>query len=137
LSIARIETPSAAERRWFGAIVLAFFGLVGGVVTWRFGLSTASYVLWGVGAGLALLYYAVRPLQVPLYKGWMHLFAPIGWAVSHGILAIIYFGILTPIALCMRLFGRDKLERRFVAAQATYWSEHPPELDPARYLRQS
>jgi hypothetical protein len=137
LAILQIETPNAAERRWFGAIVLAFFALVGTVISWRAGApTTGAFVLWAIGAGLALLYYAIRPLQVPLYKGWMHLVSPIGWVVSHVLLAVIYFGVLTPIAACMRAVGRDKLERRFADCE-TYWTEHPPEVDPGRYFRQS
>lgn len=137
MAILQVETPNAAERRWFGVIVFAFFALVGAVVSWRAGGAiTAAYVVWGIGAGLALLYYAIRPLQVPLYKSWMHLVSPIGWTVSHLLLALIYFAVVTPIAVCMRAFGRDKLERRFTDCE-TYWTDHAAEVDPGRYLRQS
>lgn len=136
MAIIRIETPGPAERRWFGAILLAFFAIVGALASWRRGSAAAACIPLAIGAGLALLYYAIRPLQVPLYKGWMHLVTPIGWLVSHLVLAFIYFGIVSPIAACMRLFGRDKLDRRLVARE-TYWTEHPPEIDPRRYFRQS
>ena len=137
MAILSVETPNAAERRWFGIIVLAFFALVGALASWRAGATTnAAYVLWGIGAAVALLYYAIRPLQVPLYKSWMHLVSPIGWVISHVLLALIYFGVLTPIAACMRAVGRDKLERRFADCE-TYWTDRPAEVDPGRYLRQS
>jgi type IV secretory pathway protease TraF len=136
MPILEVKTPTAADRKWFGAILLAFFALIGGVVSWRAGVSAPAYALWGTGAVAALLYYAIRPLQVPMYKGWMHLVSPIGWVVSHALLALIYFGILTPIAVCMRWFGRDQLERRF-APHESYWSAHPSEVDPRRYFRQS
>lgn len=137
MAILQVETPNAAQRRWFGAVLFAFFALVGAVVSWRAGATTtAAYVLWGIGACLAALYYAIRPIQVPLYKSWMHLVSPIGWTISHFLLALIYFVILTPIAACMRAFGRDKLERRFIDCQ-TYWTDHPAEADPGRYFRQS
>lgn len=135
--MAEIETPSVSERRWFGAVIFTFFALVGALANWRLGATTAAFSLWGIGAGIALLYYTVRPLQVPLYKSWMYLIAPLGWVMSHFILSIIYFGLVTPIAFCMRLFGRDKLERRWLDAEATYWTEHPRETEPARYFRQS
>lgn len=136
MAIIQIETPSLAARKWFGAVLFAFFAIVGALASWRVGSATAGYVPWGIGAVLALLYYAIRPLQVPLYKGWMHLVSPIGWVVSHLILGFIYYGVVSPIAVSMRIFGRDKLERRFVAHE-TYWTEHPPEIDPGRYFRQS
>jgi hypothetical protein len=136
MTITRIETPSTAERKWFGVMAFAFFALVGAILSWRLGTRTAAYVLWGFGAALALLYYSIRPLQVPLYKGWMHLVSPVGWVVSHLLLGLIYFGVVTPIGVCMRLFGRDKLERRFVALE-TYWTAHPTDIEPGRYFRQS
>jgi hypothetical protein len=67
----------------------------------------------------------------------MRLTAPLAWAVSHLVLAIVYYVIITPIALTMRLFGRDKLERRFDAAADSYWIAHPPHKSTARYFRQS
>ena len=33
----------------------------------------------------------------PLYVGWLYAVFPIGWTISHLILAVIYFLILTPI----------------------------------------
>jgi hypothetical protein len=136
LAIIRIDTPSPSARRSFGAVLFAFFAILGAVLSWRVGSLNAGYVPWAAGAALALLYYAIRPLQIPLYKGWMHLVSPIGWVVSHVILAFIYYVVVTPIALVMRIFGRDKLERRFAAVE-TYWTERPPEIDPGSYFRQS
>ncbi len=46
-------------------------------------------------------------------------------------------GVITPIALMMRLFGRDKLERRFDADASSYWIAHPKQESTARYFRQS
>ena len=53
------------------------------------------------------------------------------------VLALIFYGIVTPIGVVMRLFGRDKLTRRFDAEATSYWVAHDPGGEPARYLRQS
>ena len=73
------RAPSKNELRWFGLIVLAFFVLVGSVVQWQLEATRAARLLWGVGSGLALLFYLVRPLRLPIYLAWMNAFAPIGW----------------------------------------------------------
>lgn len=131
------RTPTRAELRWFGAILLAVFGIVGGVVLWQAGSLRAAAILWGAGALLTALYYGVARLRLPLYRAWMGVVLPIGWAVSQLLLGAIYFGILTPIGLVMRLFRRDALRLRLEPDAPTYWTEHDADRDPARYLRQS
>jgi hypothetical protein len=129
--------PSERELRWFGVLVLAVFAAVGGVVLWRLESLRAAQALWGTGGAFALIYYAFRPLRRPLHASWMRLTSPLAWAVSHLVLAVIYYGIITPVAVVMRLFGRDKLERRFEPAVDSYWIARDPGEDTARYLRQS
>jgi hypothetical protein len=129
--------PTEQELRWFGLIIFVLFAAIGGVVLWRLESWHAAQVLWSIGGAFALFYYAVRPMRRLLYAAWMRLTAPLAWAVSHLVLAIVYYGIITPIALMMRLFGRDKLERRFDADADSYWIAHRPQESTARYFRQS
>ena len=129
-------SPSAADLRWFGVVVAAFFGLVGGLFWWNQVVAVAR-VLWGVGLGLAALYYALPPLRLPLYLGWMRAVAPIAWVVSHLVLALIFYGLITPLAAIMKLFGRDRLDRGFDPAAESYWSAHDPGGDTSRYFRQT
>jgi len=137
VALIEIRSPSRTDLRWFGAIVLAFFGIVAGIAWWSFHAAGAARGLLATGALLAAAYYAIPPLRVPLYLLWMHAVAPIGWLVSHAVMAFIYYGLIAPMGLGMRLFGRDTMARRFEPAAGTYWTEHDPGGDPARYLRQS
>jgi hypothetical protein len=132
-----VKRPGPGDLRWFGVVVLALFLLVGSILWWRLHAVDAAITTWSLGAGIALLYYAIRPLRIPMYLGWMQLVLPIGLLISHLLLGIIYFAIISPMALVMRAFGRDTLERRFLPAEGSYWSAHDPEDEPARYLRQS
>lgn len=137
MSLPAPAAPTAASLRWFGLLVLVFFGLIGGLVLWQFEALRVSRVLWSIGAVFALVYYAVPPLRLPMYNGWILLFSPIGWLVSHALLGAIYFGLITPIGLALRAFGRDRMGRGFEASAKSYWVEHDDAPEPARYFRQS
>jgi hypothetical protein len=129
--------PTEQELRWFGLIILVLFAAIGGGVLWRLESRLAAQVLWCIGGAFTLFYYAVRPLRRPLYALWMRLTAPLAFVVSNLVLAVVYYGIITPIAAMMRLFGRDKLERRFDKAAGSYWLVRRPHESTARYFRQS
>ena len=50
--------------------------------------------------------YAAIPMSRKwIYLGWIYAAFPIGWTVSHLLLAAIYYLIVTPIALAVRLAG--------------------------------
>jgi hypothetical protein len=88
-------------------------------------------------AGLCLLLaVAAPPLLRPLYVVLMVLVFPIGLVVSYAVLGLIFFGLLTPLGLVFRLFGRDSLGRRWEPSAATYWVSRGPTTRPERYFRQ-
>jgi hypothetical protein len=130
------HNPTTRELNWFGLIVLVFFGAVGAVVYFKIDAPGAGRVVWGIGALFTLLFYAVRPLRIPLYLGWMRAFYPLGWTVSHLVLVTIYYLVVTPIGLVLRVFGYDPLGRRRARQASSYWVEHRTGTDVSRYFRQ-
>ena len=95
----------------------------------------AASAIVAFGALLCVAYYAVAPLRLPMYLGWMHLVFPIGWVLSHLLFGAIYFLILTPIGLSMRLIRRDPLRRHRPSSAVSYWLARPA-ADSDRYFRQ-
>ena len=61
---------------------------------------------------------------------------PIGWTLSHLVMAIIYYLVLTPIGILLRLVGHDPLCRSFEPTRQTYWVERRPPEHKGRYFRQ-
>ena len=62
---------------------------------------------------------------------------PIGWLISHVILAVLFYGILTPVGFMFRLIGRDPLSRRRAAvAPATYWTAKRKPASTREYFNQ-
>lgn len=130
------KTPSARELRWFGVLLALFFGVIGILVRFNSGEGPAIAV-WGGGATLAAVYAVVPAVRRPLYLGWMYAAFPIGWTVSHLVLAAVYYLALTPIGVLARLFGHNPMQRGFDPAADSYWKRRPPrEEDPARYFKQ-
>ncbi|MBX6316636.1 MAG: hypothetical protein IRY99_27540 [Isosphaeraceae bacterium] len=128
--------PPRRVLRQFAGLWLAFFGglaLHQGLVRDH---PRAAWVLAALALGVGLLGLVRPPAVRPLYVGWMVLAFPIGWTVSRLILAAVYFGLFTPVALVFRLIGRDALSRTRRPDAATYWTPKPAPADPRSYFRQ-
>lgn len=130
------RNPSRRDLAWFGAVLFVFFLAIGGVIGRALGSEVVRNALWGVGSVLALLYYAVPAWRRPMFVGWMYAAYPVGLVVSHVLLGLVYFGVVTPIGLLMRVVGHDPMTRRFDRSAATYWVEREQVSDVKRYFRQ-
>lgn len=130
------KEPTPFELRIFGLLFALFCGLVGALVRWQAAAPTAALVVWSFGLACMLVYYAVPPLRRVAFRAWIRVTYPLGWLVSHLVLALVYFGIFTPIGLAMRLFGRDALHRKLERGARSYWVAHRAADAPARYFKQ-
>src|SRR5690606_37879755 len=100
----------------------------------RFGL--AESLLLGVMA-LAVAFSVFAPHWLrPVYYAFTIVAFPIGWVVSHVLLAVVFYGVFTPIGLVMRLLGRDPMRRKFDSNAESYWAPHPPRKSLEDYFRQ-
>lgn len=104
------------------------FGLLtGGIVAVLFGLGF-PFLLdhplpvwpWAVFAILAA-WALVAPLSMrPLYRGWMRFGLLLNRITTPLVLGILFFIVFTPIALAMRLLGRDTMMRKFEPDAKSY-----------------
>jgi hypothetical protein len=86
----------------------------------------------GVG-GLGLW----RPAMVRrLYVISMVLVFPLGWVLSLLLLAVMYYGIITPVAVVFRLRGRDLLARKAAPGRSSFWVAREKPGDIRRYFKQ-
>ena len=130
------KNPSKKELAVFGLLCLLFFGIVGAIMWHKSHSPRAGIIVWCIATAFVAVYYAAPGVRKPIYLGWMYAAYPIGWTVSHLLMAIVFFGVITPIGFIMRLMGRDPLQRAFDPAAKTYWIAHPRAVDPQRYFRQ-
>jgi hypothetical protein len=133
--IDRDRVPGPWEMRLFGLIPAVVLGIIGAVLGRILGWQTAA-VLWTIGVVISVVYYSVPGTRWMLYRAWMTATFPLGWVVSHAMLGAIYYGVLTPLGLAMRLMGRDPMNRGFDARGLSYWQRHNLGSDVRRYFRQ-
>ena len=138
-------SPDARKLRQFGWIALAGFGLLA-LLAWSealvfaFGLGgarvgvAASLVAIGVLSGLFSL-LAPRA-NLPLYVGITLLAFPIGFVLSYVILGTLFYLVITPVGLLVRLAGRDPMGRRFERDASSYWVDARPARSKESYFKQ-
>ena len=123
----RIEPmrPSPGETRKFGAVLAAVLWGIAALEVWRGRTGPAPMILGVAGAaslGLCLLFPRfMRPVQ----RAFTRLALAIGWINTTLLLGIVFFGLLTPVAVLLRRFRTDPLRRTFDPGAGSYWLKKP------------
>ena len=129
------RTPTSRDLRIFGALLpVALLGLtylvwVGSALPW------VAYLGGGVALSVTLGFWAMKAIRLPIYRAWLFLVSPLGRVLSVVVLAGVYYLVLTPLALVLRLAGRDALGRRKKSGVSSYFEAHQS-ADTQRYFRQ-
>jgi hypothetical protein len=127
--------PSERTLRQFAGLWITFFAFlayVNGALRGNSGLALTFAALAVTIGPLGL----IRPRTLrPVFVGWMLLAFPIGWSVSHLLLAVLYYGVFTPVGLFFRLKGRDALDRCYRPDRATYWVPLVPSESADAYFQ--
>ena len=120
--------PTRPELRQFAGIWWPLFRAL--VAWWLWpaeGPPTRSLAVVGGGLAIGLVDFLWPPFIRPLFLGLIYLTAPIGWTVSHAVLALVYYAVLTPVGpvgpvgLVMHLFGRSPVPKIFDRNADSYW----------------
>lgn len=103
------------------------FGLVvGGIFTaiglWPLLARAEAPRLWSLALGITLVISAlVVPRSLTLvHRAWMAAAEGLGWINTRILLSVIFYGLMTPMALVMRRLGHDPMQRRFDPGATTY-----------------
>lgn len=131
------KSPSTRELRQFAGIWFpAFILLLGILLLRRTGSLFLTIGVLVVGCILSLAGLLIPPLIRRVYVGWLFACYPIGWTISHLLLAIVFFLLLTPMGTIMRWLGRDPLNRSWDRSAKTYWTPRTPDANIDRYFKQ-
>jgi len=130
-----VATTDRLLRQFAGLWLIIFGGMA--ILEWTVRHRDTRAIVFGVVALAVGPLGLVRPQAVRgVFNTAMAVAAPIGWVVSHVILAVIYYGLFTPVAALLRAIGSDPLHRRRRTDVTTHWKVKPEPADLKSYLRQ-
>jgi len=120
----RSEEVVGSSNRSFGVVFAVVFAIIallplfhgGGVRFWSL----------GVAALFAALAFAAPQVLAPLNRLWLKLGLFLHKIVNPIVLGIMFYGVVTPTGLIMRLLGKDLLRLKREPAAASYWIERTP-----------
>jgi len=121
-----------AERE-FGLIVGGALALLGMWWLYRGKFTSAAHLIIPLGLVRVFLGIVVPRLLVYPNRAWMTLAEGMSFVSTRIILAIVFFGVLTPIGLIKKAMGWDPLHRR-ASRSNSYWRPYSKrQLDPRHY----
>jgi hypothetical protein len=101
--------PTLSQLRSFSAVWLPLFGSASGAMLWWRGRPSAALAVWAIVIVATVLALSSTAMARWLFVGLSYATYPIGFVVSLTGLAVLYFLIVTPIAIVLRVSGRDRL----------------------------
>jgi hypothetical protein len=128
--------PSSCVLRQFAAAWLIFFLAIG---AYRYVVREQHEI--GIAFGVVAVLVGLTGLIRPGTVRWLFVVAtvvafPIGWVISQIMLAVMFYGILTPLAVLFRGRGRDLLALRPAPNRPTFWTPKQTPEDMRSYFRQ-
>jgi hypothetical protein len=137
--------PSRVRLRqfgWAGTVAFALLAmsamLRGHVLFWELGEGArdAAVALASLSAGCLLLSFVWPRGLWPLYVLLTLVALPVGTVLSYTLLALFFYGLLTPVGLWFRLRRRDLLDRRGAGGRDSYWRAVRSDREAQSYFRQ-
>ena len=108
----------------FGALFLI-------IAFWPLWPIPSPHSVWLSAAAVTLVAGLVLPrLLTPFYRAWMRFSHVLGWVNVRIILGFVFFVLVTPIGLFMRLFGKDMLQIRCRPSGSSTWVRRDGPVDP-------
>lgn len=123
------------ELRQFGTTVGIILALLGGLLLFRGKVYYFYFLFFGV---VLLCLGLVAPILLkPVQKIWMTLAVSIGWVMTRAILSLLFYLVVTPIGVLVKMIGKDSLDLKFDRNVNSYWiAREPAKFDKRSYENQ-
>jgi len=128
--------PTARQLRLFGLSAIVALGLLGALLWFHHALPTAAVVCWAVGGVAGLLGLTGTAAGLPGYWVFTAVGFVLGNIIGRLLMAVVFYGVVTPMGLLARLFGRDRLRLKRPVGDST-WQDVPDITGADPYERQS
>lgn len=126
----------SGRRQWrqFALILALVFLVVAGLVMRR---SVVGGAIWLAPAALFGVLAWLGPAWLePVHRVWMLFAGALGFVMTRVILSVLFYFVLTPVALFSRLIGKRYLDQGFRDQRSSYWAERGEEFDRSASERQ-
>ena len=117
---------SQSPNRSFGLLFFVVFLILG---LWPLTNSESLNIYFIIASLIFLLLGLINSkLLSPFNKSWIKLGEILGNIIAPIVMALVYFIILTPVSLIVRIFGKDLLGLKFLKEKETYWIKRKKNL---------
>ena len=118
-----------SSNRSFGIIFFIVFLLIS---VWPI-IDGQTLRVWSLIISLLFLFLGILNSKIltPLNLAWIKLGEILGRFIAPVVMAVIYFLIVTPIGLFMRIIGKDLLNIKF-SQNSSYWIKREKNLGPMK-----
>ena len=117
---------SQSSNKSFGLLFFAVF-LILGLWPLKNGENLNLYFI-AASVGFLILGLLNSKLLSPLNKLWIKLGEILGIIIAPIVMALVYFVVLTPISIIVRILGKDLLGLKFLKEKETYWIKRKKNL---------
>jgi len=134
----RRSEPILPSDRKFGMLFFAVFAIIAGVAFYRTqSLGNITFAFAGAALLMLGLTWLYPKMLRPLNMAWMSLGLWLGKIVSPVVLGLVFLLLFTPLALVLRLCGRDELALKRSPSSKSYWQTRSPDnVDAHGYANQ-
>ena len=131
-SFQRHDDVAGSSDRSFGLVFAVVFALIGAFPL----IYGGSPRIWSLAiAGVFVVAALALPrVLAPLNRLWMKLGLLLHRVVSPVVLGFLFFVVITPMGVAMRLLGKDPLRLRPDPASPSHWIERKPPGPPPESL---
>lgn len=119
------QQATTKELRTFGLMVGGVFSVIG---LWPAVFRGDSPRIWAISVGGALVGLGlVLPSSLKhIHLVWMKIGHVLGYINTRILLGVIFYGLITPMGVIMRIFGKDPMHRVLMPGVDTYRVVRPP-----------
>ena len=110
----------------FGIIIGIILSLFGFFLIHR-GIESFIYFL-GVGLIFFCLSFIAPKILKPIYKVWMTFAVIVGWIMTRLILSVLFYSVITGIAILTRIIGKDFLNLK-INNRESYWNNRDSDYE--------
>jgi len=129
--------PSEKQLRSFGDIALFMCNFVGLLMMQMADLTFRAFLIICIGGMVIYLLSRISTRLVrPVYVGLTVVTFPIGWLVSHAVMALFYYVVISGVGLVFKLLKRDPLHLAGHPDAESYWMPYPHKRASRDYFHQ-